>query len=83
MRYENVVFMQTESDEFFAILDREGEMAALEYLKQWHYPGEHEVNGEPGHGARDEVFRHEGYIMSWNRGLGYCGLEYETEEGEK
>ena len=82
MQYENIVFMQSDSNEFFANLDRDGELAALEYLKQWHYPGEHEVTDRPGHGSRDYVFRHEGYIMSWNRGLGYCGLEFEIEEEE-
>ncbi len=79
-KYENVVFMQ--GDDAFQpleILDSDGPEAALEYLKQWHYPGEHEGSNELGHGTSDEIFEKDGYIMSWNPRIGYIGLQYDLE----
>ena len=79
-KYENVVSMQ--GDDAFQpleILDSDGPEAALEYLKQWHYPGEHEGSNELGHGTSDEIFEKDGYIMSWNPRIGYIGLQYDLE----
>jgi len=80
-KYENVVFLQ--GDEAFDALerlDREGEDAALEYLKQWHYPGEHEGSQEENHGTADKTYRKDGYIMSWNPSIGYIGLQYDLSK---
>ncbi len=49
----------------------------MEYLKQWHYSGEHEGSAEENHGADDKVYRKDGYIMSWNPRIGYIGLQYD------
>ena len=76
--YENIVFIQgEEADEPLQILDEKGPDAALEYLKQWHNPGQHEGTEELGHGGDDEVYEKDGYIMSWNSGLNYIGLQYD------
>ena len=40
--YEDIVFLfDHHANEAFAMLDLHDEMAAMDYLKQWHYPGEH------------------------------------------
>jgi mannose-6-phosphate isomerase-like protein (cupin superfamily) len=80
-RFENVVFLQgDEAYDALERLDREGEDAALEYLKQWHYPGEHEGASEEGHGTDDKVYRKDGYVMSWNPRIGYIGLQYDLSQ---
>lgn len=82
-RYENVAFAQgDDAVEPLEILNNNGPEAALEYMKQWHYPGEHDGNKELGHGTEDETFEKDGYILSWNSRLGYIGLEYDTEYGK-
>lgn len=85
-RYEQVVFLDSDDDydEFEEILIDEGEVAALEHLKQWHYPGEHDTRDEPGYGSSDQVYdTDDGYIMSWNTGLSYASLEYDTEADDE
>lgn len=77
--YEEVVFMQDhESEEALRILDEDGVDAALEYLKQWHNPGEHMTRDEPGHGSEDKTYEKDNYIMSWNPYIEYIGLVYKT-----
>ncbi len=80
-RYERVLFTQNEQDagDFFLILEHDGASAALDHLAQWHNPGEHETESEPSHGRDDQVYMRDGYTMSWNRALGYCALEFDTE----
>lgn len=76
-KYEQIVFLDNQdSVEAFEVLNEEGELAALEYCKNWHYPGKHEVLNKPGYGTEDNVFRSDGYILSYNEGLGYMNLVY-------
>jgi len=80
-KYENVVFLQgDEAYEPLERLDREGEDAALEYLKQWHYPGEHEGARELLHGRSDKTYEKDGYTMSWNPNIGYIGLQFDLSQ---
>lgn len=80
-RYEDVVFIQgEEAEEPLRILDDEGEEAALNYLKQWHNPGQHMGSAELGHGTSDKTFEKDGYIMSWNPRIGYIGLQYDLSK---
>lgn len=85
-RYEDIVFIQgDEANEIYDILNEKGEEAALDYLKQWHLPNEHQTSDELLHGKNDRVYKKDGYIMSWSpKGL-YFGLQYDTmhEEGVK
>ncbi len=77
-KYENVVFLQgDEAQEPLRILNDEGEDAAIEYLKQWHQPGNHEGNPTIGAGTNDNVYEKDGYVLVWNDRLGYIGLEYD------
>lgn len=80
-RYERVVFAQgDDADEPLGILDSDGEDAAIEYLAEWHNPGEHETGDDLSHGSADDNFESDdGYILSWNTGLGYIGLDFDTE----
>lgn len=80
-RYERVIFAQTDdADEPLSILDNDGEDAAIEYLSEWHNPGEHETADDLSAGSSDRTFESDdGYILSWNQGLRYIGLEFDTE----
>lgn len=79
-RYEQIVFLQgNEADHALNILMQDGRDEAMDYLKQWHYPGEHDGSNELGHGSMDKTYEKDGYIMSWNSSIGYIGLVYDTE----
>lgn len=81
VEYEEVYFAQEhEAEEVLNIIDQKGEHAALEYMKQWHYPGEHMTRPDPGYGSDDEVFEKDGYILSYNPRIGYAGLVHRVEE---
>lgn len=79
-RYEDIVFMQgEEANEAMDILQNDGPDACVEYLKQWHYPGESQGSNELKHGSSDKTYEKDGYIMSWNPYLPYIGLVYDTQ----
>tara|TARA_R100001086_G_scaffold170300_1_gene92980 strand:+ start:455 stop:712 length:258 start_codon:yes stop_codon:yes gene_type:complete len=79
-RYERVVFLQeSDAEHALDILCKIGESEALLYLQQWHFPGEHMTDDNPGSGSADDTFESDGYIMSYNLALGYIGLVYDTE----
>lgn len=81
VEYEDVFFAQEhEADDILEIIQNKGEAAAIDYLKQWHYPGEHATRSEPGHGSDDETFEKDGYILSYNPRIGYVGLVYRQED---
>jgi hypothetical protein len=83
-KYEDVVFLQgDEAFEPLERLDREGPDAALEYLKQWHYPGEHQGSQELSHGSEDKTYEKDDYIMTWNSRLGYIGLQYDMSKSNE
>ena len=80
-RYERVIFAQgDDAEEPLEIVREEGPEAAIEYLAQWHNPGEHETGDTLSHGTDDNVFRtDDGYILSWFPAMDYIGLEFDTE----
>lgn len=81
--YEDVIFLQgKQADEFFDILDSKGKDAAMEYLKNWHYPGEHDTRKESPAGRSDEEYEKGGYLMHWNKDLHYAGLVYKGGPSE-
>lgn len=83
-QYENVVFAQgDDAAEPLRILETQGEQAALEYLTQWHNPGEHETRNDVGAGESDRSYRQGQYIMTYNERLGYIGLVYDTMPKQK
>ena len=75
--YEEVIFLQdSNAEEVLAILENDSEQAALDYLKQWHYPGEHSIRKDEKISRRDSIYRNEDYVMYYNTGLDYIGLLY-------
>jgi len=82
MNIERIIFLQDDSEttkEALKIFDEEGYLKTIEYLSQWHFPGEHETSNELGHGTADRIYKYNGYILSVNLGLNYIGLEYQEE----
>ena len=79
-RYENVVFMQgNEAKLVLAILNAKGKDAALDHLKQWHHPGEHQIDAKLAHNDSDQTYSRGDYHMAWNEDLGYIDLKHGTE----
>ncbi len=78
MTVERIVFAQgDDADEPLSILDERGIDAAIDYLADWYNPGEHETSDEPSAGTSDDTHEtSDGFILSWNAGLGYIGLEH-------
>lgn len=74
--YYEVVFLQgDEAREALALLESDGEAAAMNHLAQWDFGGEseHSPTGKPW-GSSDHVVREGDYFMSYNLRLGYIGL---------
>lgn len=75
--YADIVFMQgDDADEAIAYAEDSEDFgsALMGYLSQWDYGDVGEVRNELPHGARDDVYEADDYVVSWNRGRGYCGL---------
>ena len=86
-RYERIVFLDSNNDawEVLNMIDDGQIEEAFSFLKQWHYPGEHDTADELGHGTSDDVWGPadaDGYIMSANGDLDYVALEFDTEYDE-
>lgn len=77
MAIERIVFMQgSDADEPLRILDESGPEAAIDYLAEWDNGDGGDMADEPSAGSADDVYQSDnGYILSWNTGLGYIGLE--------
>lgn len=79
-KYCSIVFMQgEEADEAMSILDEQGELAAIEHLKQWDFGGESEhmlsITDAPPWGLSDRLFKDgNGYVLSWQPRLPYISL---------
>jgi len=82
-RYAQIVFIQSsdETPEPERILKEQGEQALFDYLIQWDYGHESEcdIRDESSAGKRDHVVSfqvgEDKYIMTYNLGLPYFGLE--------
>ena len=80
--FEQVIFLQdSEADPILTLIDEEGESAAIRVLKEWHYPGEHDVYDSSSAGAADaEYWSADNYVLSYNTRVGYVGLQYHIIE---
>ena len=80
MAIERIIFIhdyEEAGSEALRILDDDGEEAAIRYLSQWHYPGEHEIADALAAGTSDDAYHDSnGYVLTYNRGLGYIELEF-------
>jgi len=82
-RYEEVVFLQDhEANHALNILKQDGEDEAMQYLMQWHQPGNHETSNETGFGSLDKTYEKDGYIMYYNPQIGYIGLIHDSSLDE-
>ena len=79
-KYHNIVFLHDYQDEqVAAFLD--GDMddfgRIIAHLSQWDYgtENEHSPADTSSGGYSDESYEAGDYILSWNTGLGYVGLE--------
>jgi len=74
---ERIVFLQgDEADEALKLYQDKGCEAALQYLSEWHYPGEHETSDKYSAGSSDTTYEIAGYRLTVNTALNYIGLEY-------
>lgn len=80
-RFESVYFAQEHKavPKVDAITEFGPEGTLEDLARRYHYPGEHETYDELPHGSRDEIYRKDGYILTWNRSLPTVGLVYDTE----
>lgn len=80
-RYEDVIYLQDhEADHVLNVLKQDGKDEAINYLMQWHQPGNHQSSNELGGiGTSDRIYRKDNYIMYWNPSLGYIGLIYDEK----
>lgn len=79
--FEQIVFLQgQEADKAMGILSSHGDDALLNYLQQWDNGGGHEVCETSTHGNSEALIEYEnGYVLSYNIYLNYCGLQYKIE----
>ena len=78
--YEEVVSLLEPTDpehytKVIDFIDADNLEEALEYLKQWHYPGEHMINSHKLH-LQGEYYIKDGYILNINQGLGIIDLAF-------
>jgi len=81
-QYHQIIFLQDYEDptvdKFFE--DDMTEEQMIDYLADWDYGSEmeHSPSETPSRGGADDWCRIEDYVLTWNRGLGYVGLERVT-----
>ena len=77
MKYQQIVFLQgDEAIKPLMIMDKKGTDEAMQYLKQWDYgDGDGEIRTSSAKGTSDYFVEKSDYLMSWNVGLCYIGLE--------
>lgn len=76
--YEIVIKLNEYDDEIpFKFIEKYDYESALLYLKEWHYPGEHETTDKISTGQGDKTYKdNEGYTMVYNTGLGRAILYF-------
>jgi len=82
MVYEQIIYLQGhQAEPVLELLKSEGEQAALEHLKQWHYPGEHDINRKLI-GTTDTYYHQGDYVMYYSHYIEYIGLEFKIDDDE-
>lgn len=83
MKYEQIIYLQGhQAEHVLEILKSKGEEAALEHLKQWHYPGEHEVDRKLS-GTTDNHYYQGDYVVYYSSLVEYIGLECKVEDEDE
>lgn len=82
-RFERVIDFQAprdwEAEHVLDLIDL-NEEAAVQYMSEWHYPGEHETFDDLEWGSSTRVYQDgTGYILSWDPNVEIVELIYDTE----
>jgi hypothetical protein len=62
---------------------QDGKDEAMDYLVQWHQPGNHETSEDTGFGSSDKTYERDGYTMAWNPSIGYITLVHDLNSAEE
>jgi hypothetical protein len=78
--FEQIVYLQgQEALEAMDILQNDGPDATVDFLKQYHYPSEHEALANLGHGRSDKTYAKDGYLLAWNSLIPYISLQFDKK----
>ena len=85
MIYEEVIFIDEVVDPedyetWLDLMDNGDEYGAMEFLKTWHYFGEHPTRTDPGFGWGDNYYTDDDYTMAWNDRLKCVSLVFRVDE---
>lgn len=77
--YENIIELQdNQANHVFTLLKQDGPEEAIEYLKEFHKPGTHNILSEIKKSALDKSYEKDGYTLTWNPSVGFVKLSYKT-----
>lgn len=80
--YESIVLLNgDEAEKAIVLLKEKGEGAALEYLRQWHEPGEGTLvsSRDDPWKSGDSIYESGKYVMYYNLHVPYIGLVNRVE----
>lgn len=76
IKYVRIVFCQgDDAIEPLQIIEEHGELAAIDYLREWESGDSFEISDIPASGKSDDIFESGNYRLSYNTRFGYIGLE--------
>jgi hypothetical protein len=79
--YEDIVHLQdNEANHAFTLLKQDGPEEVIEYLKEWHKPGTHNILSEVKKSVLDKSYEKDGYTLTWNPSVGHMKLSYDTKK---
>ena len=77
--YENIIELQdNQANYVFTLLKQDGPEEAIEYLKEFHKPGTHNILSEIKKSTLDKSYEKDGYTLTWNPSVGFIKLSYRT-----
>ena len=77
--YENIIELQdNQANYVFTLLKQDGPEEAIEYLKEFHKPGTHNILSEIKKSTLDKSYEKDGYTLTWNPSVGFVKLSYKT-----
>jgi len=86
MAFRDLIFQQgDEASEALAMLDRDGPAATAAYLADVAAEGDlsnREVREQSAAGTADRQYTADGYVLTWDRGGNYIGLELDTSHAD-
>lgn len=75
--YENIIELQdNQANHIFTLLKQDGPEEAIEYLKEFHKPGTHNILSEIKKSSLNKHYEKDGYTLTWNPSIGFVKLSY-------